>query len=125
MRRAELDGFYKLASEYSCRSTVRLYDSTAVLRTRRPQRGMGGVEHGIIGAIARAFSRAVLGLPGCQSGPGAAGYRSSHVGCAPLATVGPKNAACRDGPGGDIETKPVFVAFIGYRRAGYLLVRTT
>ena len=34
---------------------------------------------------------------------GGASWRSSHVRNAPLATVGPKKAACRDGPNGDIK----------------------
>ena len=33
---------------------------------------------------------------------GGASCRSSHVRNAPLATVGPKKAACRDGPKGDL-----------------------
>ena len=33
---------------------------------------------------------------------GGASWRSSHVRDPPLATVGPKKAACRDGPNGDI-----------------------
>ena len=37
------------------------------------------------------------GLAGVSIATGC-GYRSSHVGCAPLAMVGAKKAACRDGP---------------------------
>ena len=39
---------------------------------------------------------------------GEASWRSNHVRNAPLATVGPKKAACRDGPTGDIasSTRP-------------------
>jgi len=48
------------------------------------------------------FEGAVLRLTVCQSRLDGAGCRSSHVRNAPLATVGPKKAACRDGPKGDI-----------------------
>ena len=49
-----------------------------------------------------------------QSRLGGASCRSSHVRNAPLATVGPKKAACRDGPEGDIgqtrEIRPLPLA---------------
>jgi hypothetical protein len=38
---------------------------------------------------------------------GEASWRSNHVRNAPLATVGPKKAACRDGPDSDIKTRSV------------------
>ena len=54
-----------------------------------------------------------LGCSDCGFGPtmshlgqsrlGGASCTSSHVRNAPLATVGPKKAACRDGPEGDID----------------------
>jgi hypothetical protein len=39
----------------------------------------------------------------CQSQPGGASCRSSHVRNAPLATLGHRSATCRDGPGPDIR----------------------
>ena len=38
-----------------------------------------------------------------QSRLGGASCRFSHVRNAPLATVGPKKAACRDGPGAELD----------------------
>ena len=50
------------------------------------------------------FDGALLRLPMCQSRLGGASCRSSHVRNAPLATVGPKMAARRDGPAADLRT---------------------
>jgi len=38
---------------------------------------------------------------------GGASWRSSHVRNAPLATVGPKKAACRDGPTAEVITREI------------------